>query len=93
MRQALQQGINPCPRSGQTRLKRVALLRQGINLRSQQGVGALQFGVAQLEAGADALTLPDHATGDLVSAEYYQRYLRDLHIEFDVGEQSWTSEV
>jgi MtaA/CmuA family methyltransferase len=42
----------------------------------------VQFGVAQLEAGADALTLPDHATGDLVSAEYYQRYLRDLHIEF-----------
>jgi [methyl-Co(III) methanol-specific corrinoid protein]:coenzyme M methyltransferase len=26
--------------------------------------------------------LPDHATGDLVSGEYYQRYLRDLHIEF-----------
>jgi len=42
----------------------------------------VQFGVAQIEAGADALTLPDHATGDLVSAEYYQRYLRDLHIEF-----------
>ena len=42
----------------------------------------VQFGVAQIEAGADALTLPDHATGDLVSGEYYQRYLRDLHIEF-----------
>ncbi len=40
------------------------------------------FGVAQIEAGADALTLPDHATGDLVSGEYYKRYLRDLHIEF-----------
>ena len=39
-------------------------------------------GVAQIEAGADALTLPDHATGDLVSGEYYRRYLRDLHIEF-----------
>ena len=26
------------------------------------------FGQAQIEAGADALTLPDHATGDLVSA-------------------------
>ena len=39
------------------------------------------FGVAQIEAGADALTLPDHATGDLVSGEYYSRYLRDLHIE------------
>jgi len=27
----------------------------------------VQFGVAQIEADADALTLPDHATGDLVS--------------------------
>lgn len=42
----------------------------------------IAFGLAQIEAGADALTLPDHATGDLVSGEYYQRYLRDLHIEF-----------
>lgn len=42
----------------------------------------VQFGLAQIEAGADALTLPDHATGDLVSGEYYARYLRDLHIEF-----------
>jgi MtaA/CmuA family methyltransferase len=42
----------------------------------------VDFGVAQLEAGADAITLPDHATGDLVSGEYYERYLRDLHIEF-----------
>ena len=42
----------------------------------------VQFGVAQIEAGADALTLPDHATGDLVSGEYYKRYLRDMHIEF-----------
>jgi [methyl-Co(III) methanol-specific corrinoid protein]:coenzyme M methyltransferase len=42
----------------------------------------VQFGLAQLEAGADALTLPDHATGDLVSAEFYARYLRDLHTEF-----------
>ena len=42
----------------------------------------IEFGLAQIEAGADALTLPDHATGDLVSGEYYQRYLRDLHIEF-----------
>src|SRR5437773_3661932 len=42
----------------------------------------IQFGLAQIEAGADALTLPDHATGDLVSAEYYGRYLRDLQIKF-----------
>jgi MtaA/CmuA family methyltransferase len=42
----------------------------------------IAFGIAQIEAGADALTLPDHATGDLVSSDYYLRYLRDLHIEF-----------
>ena len=42
----------------------------------------IDFGVAQIEAGADALTLPDHATGDLVSGDYYRRYLRDLHAEF-----------
>ena len=41
----------------------------------------IKFGVAQIEAGADALTVPDHATGDLVSAEYYERYLQDLHTE------------
>ncbi len=42
----------------------------------------VDFGRAQIEAGADALTLPDHATGDLVSGDYYDRYLRELHIEF-----------
>jgi [methyl-Co(III) methanol-specific corrinoid protein]:coenzyme M methyltransferase len=42
----------------------------------------IAFGLAQIEAGADALTLPDHATGDLVSADYYRRFLRDLHAEF-----------
>lgn len=42
----------------------------------------IDFGRAQIEAGADALTLPDHATGDLVSAEYYERYLKDMHHEF-----------
>ena len=42
----------------------------------------IEFGLAQIEAGADALTLPDHATGDLVSGEYYDRFLRELHIEF-----------
>ncbi|MBI3695298.1 MAG: MtaA/CmuA family methyltransferase [Acidobacteria bacterium] len=40
------------------------------------------FGLAQIEAGADALTLPDHATGDLVSGQYYKRFLLDLHTEF-----------
>ncbi len=42
----------------------------------------IEFGLAQIEAGADALTLPDHATGDLVSGDYYRRYLLDLHVEF-----------
>jgi [methyl-Co(III) methanol-specific corrinoid protein]:coenzyme M methyltransferase len=41
----------------------------------------IQFGIAQAEAGADALTLPDHASGDLVRPGYYLRYLRDLHHE------------
>ena len=39
------------------------------------------FGEAQIEAGADALTFPDHATGDLVSGEYYERFLLELHQE------------
>jgi [methyl-Co(III) methanol-specific corrinoid protein]:coenzyme M methyltransferase len=39
------------------------------------------FGVAQIESGADAVTIADHATGDLVSAEYYRRYLKDIHAE------------
>ena len=41
----------------------------------------IEFGLAQMEAGADALTLPDHATGDLVSGEYYHKFLYDLHCE------------
>ena len=45
-------------------------------------VATLDFGRAQLEAGADALTLPDHATGDLVSGDYYDRFLGDMHREF-----------
>ena len=32
-------------------------------------------------AGADALTFPDHATGDLVSGEYYRRFLLEIHQE------------
>ncbi len=42
----------------------------------------VQFGLAQIDAGVDALTLPDHATGDLVSGEYYKRFLMDMHAEF-----------
>ncbi len=40
------------------------------------------FGLAQVEAGADVLTLPDHATGDLVSSAYYDQFLREIHKEF-----------
>jgi MtaA/CmuA family methyltransferase len=39
------------------------------------------FGEAQIAAGADVLTFPDHATGDLVSAKYYERFLLDIHTE------------
>ena len=39
------------------------------------------FGEAQIEAGADVLTVPDHATGDLVSGEYYRRFLLEIHQE------------
>ncbi len=42
----------------------------------------IRFGLAQIDAGVDALTLPDHATGDLVSGAYYEKYLLDLHSEF-----------
>lgn len=39
------------------------------------------FGEAQIAAGVDALTFPDHATGDLVSGQYYKRFLQDIHTE------------
>ena len=42
---------------------------------------SILFGEAQVEAGADALTFPDHATGDLVSGEYYRRFLMEIHQE------------
>ena len=41
------------------------------------------YGQAQIDAGADVLTLPDHATGDLVSSEYYRRFLMELHQELE----------
>ncbi len=41
----------------------------------------VQFANAQFEAGADALTLPDHATGDLVRAGYYRDFLLEIHAE------------
>ncbi len=39
------------------------------------------FGEAQVDAGADVLTIPDHATGDLVSGQYYQKFLQEIHSE------------
>ena len=42
----------------------------------------IAFGRAQIDVGADALTLPDHATGDLVSGEYYRDFLQEMHTEF-----------
>jgi len=41
----------------------------------------VRFAAAQLEVGADALCLGDHATGDLVSAEAYHRFLLPIHQE------------
>ena len=42
---------------------------------------AVVFATAQLEAGADAITLGDHATGDLVSAGMYDEFLWSIHAE------------
>ena len=39
------------------------------------------FGEAQIDAGADVLTFPDHATGDLVSGDYYRKFLLEIHQE------------
>jgi [methyl-Co(III) methanol-specific corrinoid protein]:coenzyme M methyltransferase len=39
------------------------------------------FAAAQFEAGADALCLADHATGDLVSAQAYRDFLFPIHQE------------
>jgi [methyl-Co(III) methanol-specific corrinoid protein]:coenzyme M methyltransferase len=39
------------------------------------------FAEAQIGAGADGLTYPDHATGDLVSGKTYKRFLLEIHKE------------
>ncbi|MBE0477857.1 MtaA/CmuA family methyltransferase [Candidatus Aerophobetes bacterium] len=39
------------------------------------------FGKAQIQAGADVITLADHATGDLVSPEMYREFLLPVHKE------------
>ena len=52
-------------------------------MRCMEGLKEISvlFGEAQIAAGADALTFPDHATGDLVSGEYYRRFLLEIHQE------------
>ena len=45
----------------------------------------VRFGMAQLEAGADALCLADHATRDLCSPEAYRDFLQETHREFAEG--------
>ena len=54
-------------------------IKRALDLMKEMTVA---YAVAQFEAGADAITLPDHATGDLVSGKYYERYLLELHREF-----------
>lgn len=41
----------------------------------------IAFGRAQIEAGADAICLADHATGDLVSPSCYRDFLMPVHRE------------
>ena len=43
----------------------------------------VQFGRAQIEAGADALTLADHCTRDLCSPETYRDFLMEIHRELN----------
>jgi len=43
----------------------------------------VQFGKAQIEAGADALTLADHATRDLCSPKAYRDFLVEVHQELN----------
>jgi MtaA/CmuA family methyltransferase len=41
----------------------------------------VRFALAQLEAGADALCLADHATRDVCSPKAYEEFLSELHAE------------
>ena len=41
----------------------------------------IEFGAAQIEAGADALCYADHATRDLCSPDTYRDFLLELHQE------------
>ena len=42
---------------------------------------SVMFANAQIEAGADVITLADHSTGDLVRAETYRDFLLPVHQE------------
>jgi [methyl-Co(III) methanol-specific corrinoid protein]:coenzyme M methyltransferase len=42
---------------------------------------SIKFANAQITAGADAVCLPDHATGDLVSPQTYREFLVPVHKE------------
>ena len=42
---------------------------------------SIEFAKAQVKAGADVICWPDHATGDLVSAEAYREFLLEIHRE------------
>jgi [methyl-Co(III) methanol-specific corrinoid protein]:coenzyme M methyltransferase len=44
---------------------------------------SILFGRAQIEAGADALTLGDHITADLIRPEAYPTFLLGIHQEMD----------
>jgi [methyl-Co(III) methanol-specific corrinoid protein]:coenzyme M methyltransferase len=41
----------------------------------------VRFAQAQIDAGADALCLADHATRDLCSPDAYRDFLKDVHVE------------
>ncbi|MHB1294998.1 MAG: MtaA/CmuA family methyltransferase [Anaerolineae bacterium] len=41
----------------------------------------VRFGKAQIEAGADVLCVPDHVTGNLVSAAVYRDFVLPIHRE------------
>ena len=44
---------------------------------------SITFANAQLRAGADAIVIADHATGDLVSPKMYQDFLLPIHREMN----------
>ena len=45
----------------------------------------IAFANAQFRAGADAVVLADHATGNLVGPYHYRDYLLPIHQEITAG--------